>query len=227
MISVIIPAYNEEEYIGECLSALKNCKTNDYEIIIVDGKSTDRTVEICRSYTDRIIIEEEKEGIGPARNKGAAQAKGEIVAFLDADSIPCEGWLDIIQESFTHGIDALGGPTFYGRLKYDLFSRAVFLVNNITKLRGLIYLSGNNSAYRKDLFFEIGGFKKVVCEDLDLSRDLSKKGAKITFNPAMKVLLSPRRFEKKGFLRTVALWGYANILILTGKRMGTEKYGKV
>lgn len=221
MISVVIPTYNEEEYIGKCLEALKNCETPDYEIIIVDGMSIDRTLEICRSYTDRIIVEEKKEGIGPARNRGAVQAKGEIVAFLDADSVPCRGWLDIIQRGFAQEIDAIGGPTYYGKRLYDLFSSAVFWSSRLT---GFTYLSGNNSAYRSELFNETGGFKRIVCEDLEFSRELKKKGANLAFESEMKVWLSPRRFEKRGFLRTVALWGYANALILAGKGMSTDGY---
>ena len=70
MISVIIPTYNEEKYVRSCLDNLKKCKTKNYEIIIVDAKSTDKTIDICREYTDKILIEEKKEGLAIARNKG-------------------------------------------------------------------------------------------------------------------------------------------------------------
>ncbi len=72
IISVVIPAYNEENYIEACLKSLRNQKTNvPYEIVVCDNNSTDRTVEIAKKYADKVVYER-RQGIGYARNKGVS-----------------------------------------------------------------------------------------------------------------------------------------------------------
>ena len=93
-ISIIIPAYNEGNYIPRCLESIKSLKDQnlDIEIIVVDNGSTDNTVEISESYGAKVLIK--KEGcISSLRNYGAEASKGTIVAFLDADCILPEDWL--------------------------------------------------------------------------------------------------------------------------------------
>jgi len=94
-VSVVIPAYNEESYIGACLNSLANqtLDRRDYEIVVVDGGSEDETVDIAREYADNVIIQHSK-GVGGARNDGVEVSSGEIVAMTDADIIlPCN-WLE-------------------------------------------------------------------------------------------------------------------------------------
>lgn len=88
-ISVIIPAYNSADYISRCIDSVLNQTFQDFEILIIDDGSTDNTREIIESYTDKRIICLKQENAGPAaaRNKGLEQAKGEYIAFLDADDM--------------------------------------------------------------------------------------------------------------------------------------------
>ena len=227
MISIVIPTYNEEKYIERCLKSLVNCKYEDYEIIIVDGNSSDSTLDIVKKYTNKILIEKKREGIAPARNKGLKIAKGEIVAFLDADSIPCKGWIDIIMENFKQKYDVVYGPVYYGKW-YDFYTKLRILLNFfepiLLKFFGDIsliffYLSGNNSAYKKELLKKVGGFPAVICEDFALSKKLREIGAKMYFDRKMIVKLSSRRFKKIGFLKTLLIWCSAdlNIILNNGK----------
>jgi len=90
-ISVIIPAYEEQAYLGPCLESLKNRYFDDFELIVVDNNSSDETVRIARDYTD-IVLSCPNQGISSARNFGAAHTTGDILCFIDADGIVSEGW---------------------------------------------------------------------------------------------------------------------------------------
>ena len=85
-ISVVIPTYNEERYIEKCLQSLVNQTLNrdDFEIVVVDGGSADRTVELAEGYAD-IVIPQESKGVGGARNDGVEVSRGELIATTDAD----------------------------------------------------------------------------------------------------------------------------------------------
>ncbi|MDO8589382.1 MAG: glycosyltransferase family 2 protein [Armatimonadota bacterium] len=83
-VSVIVPTYNEENYIGECLKTLMSQTHPDYEVIVVDDGSKDRTVDVASGFGIKVIHQDHK-GPGLARNMGAEQSSGEILSFLDAD----------------------------------------------------------------------------------------------------------------------------------------------
>ena len=84
-VSVIIPAYNEENYIEQCLSSLFSQSYKNLEIIVVDDGSTDKTVNIIKSFKKVLLLKGEHKGPGFSRNLGAKQAKGKILVFVDAD----------------------------------------------------------------------------------------------------------------------------------------------
>jgi len=95
MISVIIPTYNEEANITACLQSLCNqtMSRDEYELIVVDGNSKDRTCELAREYADEVITQTSKK-VGGARNDGVLRARGDIVATTDADCIIPPDWLE-------------------------------------------------------------------------------------------------------------------------------------
>jgi len=93
-ISIIIPAYNEERFLGRCLQSIANV---DYpgeltEVLLVDNGSTDRTVEIAHSYNAKVLVDGTS-NVSGLRNLGAQHAKGELLAFVDADCIVHEDWI--------------------------------------------------------------------------------------------------------------------------------------
>src|SRR5512139_3857761 len=102
MISVVVPSYNEEKNIAACLESLSNqtIARDEYEIIVVDGNSKDRTREIAAQYADLVFIQTSRK-VGGARNDGAQKAKGEILATTDADSIIPRDWLEVIRDDFS------------------------------------------------------------------------------------------------------------------------------
>jgi glycosyltransferase involved in cell wall biosynthesis len=200
-VSVIIPAFNEEKFLGNCLLSLKEQDFKDFEIIVVDNNSTDKTGEIAKKF-GVILVSEKKQGVAFARNKGAKIAKGEILAFTDADTILPKNWLSRIKEEFEKDKEliAFGGSCeFYsGPISARLASK--FLLKPFLILdkffSGGFNLMGCNMAIKREAFLKVGGFneKLKLNEDVEISYRLRKMG-KVKFDPNFKVKTSGRRFR--------------------------------
>ena len=202
MISVIIPTKNEEGYIEKCLVSLNRQRDYVKEIIVVDGGSTDRTVEIARKYADVVLVDPELDSPGKGRNAGARIAKGSILAFVDADTLVCDGWGKAIIDAFNQKeVLMVSGPVYpYDSsiwLKIAYIFAYDFLVR-ATRLLRITHFLGLNVAYRKDFFVKIGGFPNTrLSEDILLSMKASRCG-KSVFSRKMSVLSSARRLMKQG-----------------------------
>jgi glycosyltransferase involved in cell wall biosynthesis len=228
-ISVIVPALNEEKLIESCLKSIKNQDyKGKYEIIVVDGKSKDKTVEIAKKYADKVIIAE-KRGIAVGRNAGAKVAKGEILLFVDADTILCFNVLSEISKAFRKkSVVGVSCPVIPLSSKirdfliywiYDQIAKTSIKTKNP-------HIAGICCAYRKDVFEKVGGFneKLKVYEDVDLSKRVSKFG-KIAFVENTVALTSPRRIEAWGSTKAARKYiiSYLNYL-LRGKSIGYNEY---
>lgn len=220
LISVIIPTVNERGHVGKCIRSVRRCKLRNYEIMAVDGNSEDNTREIAKKLGAGVIWEKEPGGISLARNRGAMVARGKYVAFLDCDTVVPAGWLDFIAQGFEQGYDAVCGPVSYGNFWYDAYSKSVFSGANLIGALFFggrpAYVAGANSAYRKSLFLKLGGFRDIRIEDAEFSRRLLAEGARIKFDSRMGIWMSGRRFEEKGFIRTLLFWGYEQAWQLFG-----------
>ena len=113
-VSVVIPARNEEREIGRCLDSLARQTFRDFEVIVVDNGSMDRTASLARSRRVR-VIEEPRRGFSPARQAGFEAASGSIVASTDADTVVPPDWLARIEQAFKEQPQAVGvfGPFRY------------------------------------------------------------------------------------------------------------------
>lgn len=196
-ISVIIPTYNEEKYIGQCLDGLTNQTEKADEIIIVDNNCTDHTVDIAKKYPVR-IVKENKQGMIAARNRGLNEAKYEIIARTDADTIPNPDWIKRIKKNFlVNKISALSGAIYYYDLPIPHYSSTfVFkILSFLQKRRNPLF--GPNMIIRKSIWDKI---KKNVClddrlvhEDLDLAFHIHQISGYVGFDPLLIVKMSPRR----------------------------------
>ncbi|MEM5794567.1 MAG: glycosyltransferase [Candidatus Aenigmatarchaeota archaeon] len=228
-ISVIVPTLNEEKLIEACLKSIKNQDyKGKYEIIVADGKSKDKTVEIAKNYADKVVIAEKK-GIAIERNTGARVAKGEILFFVDADTILCFNTLSEISKAFKKK-NVVGAccplvplsskaRDFLIYWLYDQLAKASIKTKTP-------HIAGGCCAYRKDAFEKIGGFneKLKVYEDIDLSRRISKLG-KIVFVENTIALTSPRRIEAWGRTKAAGRYIYSYLsYLLRGKSIGYNKY---
>ena len=109
MISVIVPVYNVEKYLEECLDSIKNQTFNDIEVILVNDGSTDNSLEICERYCSQDprfhLINQENKGQSIARNRGVAESRGELIVFIDSDDIVKIDLLEKLINYISDGID--------------------------------------------------------------------------------------------------------------------------
>lgn len=195
-VSVVVPAHNEEALLEKCLLSLQHQNYEDYEVIVVDNASTDKTASIAEEHADAVLYEGRK-GVAFARQRGFNAAKGEIIASTDADTIAEEHWLYEIAKAFKKEVAGVFGPVYlFDGSKLDRwlakYGFTFFLRAN--HFLGFPNFSGPNFAVRKKAFKMVGGFDLSIrsAEDVDLALRLKKAG-KICFNPRMKVYTSARR----------------------------------
>jgi glycosyltransferase involved in cell wall biosynthesis len=221
VLSIIIPTLNEEEHIGNVLADIKPQLRPEDELIVVDGQSRDRTVEIARKHGAKILMQPQK-GNGLARTEGARIAKNDIIVFIDADSKVPPGFTERIRGHFSDPDLLLVG----GLDLYCSDSRAwKFVYDSYSRINRECWVPSNNSAFRKDVFLNAGGYRSVVCEDADLMRRLPRT-RNIIYDNQLVLDLSDRRFRQHGFFRTVVLWSWGNLKLILGSKVDSENYKK-
>jgi len=168
LVSVIIPALNEEQFIPRCLAGVTSVyyPSGLIEIIVVDNGSTDRTVNLAREF-GATVMQVPNKSVGFLRNAGAAAARGEILAFLDADCVPDKSWLFnatrvLSEEDCVTGsrVAVPKGSTWIEQLWYGGSRMGRYAVN---------YINSGNLVLRKDIFLQVGGFNEelVTGEDAE------------------------------------------------------------
>jgi glycosyltransferase involved in cell wall biosynthesis len=205
--SVIVPTLHEERTIGETLSSIDNARQmsrHGVEIIVVDGGSNDRTVNIARKHADMIAFPD-KRGIGRARNFGAKYAKGGILTFLDADVRVPENFFDFLHEQFT--MNNLAGancrvmphsdanPSGFEKIFYTLWHNARRFFYNIKPCG----TGDNGIIVSREVFEKVNGFDETLdaIEDLDFVFRASKHG-KFAYLRHLTIHETIRRFRDMG-----------------------------
>jgi glycosyltransferase involved in cell wall biosynthesis len=221
-ISVIIPCLQEEKILTSHLVVYTNELKNKFslEIIVSDGGSNDKTIEIAEKYAD-IVIKHKGDGrqtIAEGRNKGAEVAKGDILVFINADSLPSnpDMFFKFVSEWGSHignfaSADALAcyiksfpyDTKIRDRIFYKFHNSYVRFLNFI----GLGMGRGECQIVRKDVFNKVNGYNAeiVAGEDFDLYRRIGKI-AKVKFAKQLIIYESSRRFRKYGYFRIISSW---------------------
>lgn len=204
-ITVVICAYNEEERIPACLTALthQDFPHQDYQILVVDNNCIDKTVEIAKSF-GADVVKEKRQGNTFALSKGLASANSEIIASTDSDTIPASNWLSTINRAFSdeNVVGATGSIKSNFKNKFlNILSEnsyKYFLLFNF--LIGKPHFSGFNFAIRKSVLDKMGGVDErfTMSPDVDLGLRAAKYG-KVLFVNDMKVTTSIRRWENNPF----------------------------
>lgn len=229
-ISVIIPTYNEAKQIEACLRpfARQTLPRQEFEIIVVDGGSTDGTTVLAEPLADR-VVRQSSEGVGGARNDGVAVARAPIIATTDADCRVPEAWLETILEDFLDpDVVAVCGPDgpFDGGLKARVIFFFVRSIIRLAALAGLYGTGSTNTAVRRDAFLAIGGYRSLShSDDIDLGIRIASRG-RILYDPRLFVRLSVRRLEKEGYMRTLLLWLRGDLKVLTGRSIEPIDYAR-
>ena len=193
LISVIIPHFNQEEYLRRCLETLHSqlgCDA-DREIIVVDNASKRLPEAVCAEFPGVRLLTESTPGPGPARNTGAAAARGDVLAFIDADCHADPGWLAAIEAAFVSpDRQIIGGDV---RVGYANPKRPTFIepYEAIYSFRNERYIADGfsgtgNLATRPDILKHVGPFAGIgVAEDRDWGLRAGALGYRTEYVPEM------------------------------------------
>ena len=202
LVSIVIPVYNEEQFLDGCLKAIANQNLKPLEVIVVDNNSSDNSIKVASKYKFVKIVKQKKQGVIYARNLGFDLAKGEIIGRIDADSHIQQDWVEKVEEIFKDKeVQAVSGGIYYydvisSRLsyKFDLFFRKDLAI----RLKNEAFLQGSNMAIKKELWTKVKPYTCSISglhEDLDLAIHSTDLKAKVVFEPDLVAGISLRRYE--------------------------------
>lgn len=227
LISVVIPAFNEEDYLGETLASLgrataflRKKEAISAEIIVVDNNSLDSTADVARDF-GATVIKETWHNVAKVRNTGARFANGDVLVFVDADTM-------VPDELLWRIVEVMGEPTCFGGV-VDANYRPAKLTSKIYlqfwriigKLAGMA--QGATQLCRKDIFFALNGYDETLFmgEDVDfywrLKRFAKRQHGSISFIEDIQVAPSTRRFDQWGLWRTL-IWTNPLFILLFRRR---------
>ena len=192
MVSVVICAYNAERTMEACLKSLRELDYPNYEVVVVDDGSRDRTAEISARYPEFRLIRQPNKGLSVARNVGMAAARGEIIAYTDSDCVVDPHWLRLMVGAMTaNGFDACGGPNYApheeGRIEACVSASPGAPCHVLTAEDRAEHLAGCNMVFRKAVLQQIGGFDPqftAAGDDVDICWRALDAGFTLGFCPA-------------------------------------------
>lgn len=235
-ISVIIPAFNEENYIAKTLERITQYASPSLlEIVVVNNASNDRTAQVAQGFPKVRVVNEPQKGLTRARQAGLKAAQGDVLAFVDADSLVPENWFKIIEREFSADPDlvCLSGPYIYYDtpgwqqwmvrwLYYGLLARFIYFFTRYMA-------SGGNFVAKKSALEKIGGFNTKIDfygEDTDIARRLHEVG-KVKFLAEFFMPTSGRRFAKEGTFKTGAKYVANYTSVMVAKKPVSKTYSDV
>jgi len=235
-VSIIVPALNAEATIGSLLESLVQVDYDErkLEIIVVDGRSTDRTREIVEKYPVKMILQDGK-GLNLARNTGFRRSSGEIVLFTDSDCVVPRDWARLMVRNFeTAGVGCVGGSV--SRYKHNFLSRYAddSIMPVLRKFRKrevldnveppLRYPAGCNMAFRRNAVEEAGEFDEDIHYGFDedeLVERVCKAGYKMVLDPET-ITKHQYRDTFGGFLKQTFNYGRGGALLFKNKQTGAR-----
>lgn len=195
LVSVVVPAYNEERVVGACIASILADRYPNKELILVDDGSTDHTLDVMRRQ-DRVpgvvVLTQFNRGKGAALNAGLGYARGEICCFVDADGVFTADTISDLMAGFDHarvgGVCGNDEPVNLDKLQtrlLALLTHGTALVRRaLARLGCLTIVSGNCGAFRRRVIDEVGGFAEgSLGEDLELTWRVRAAGHRINFRP--------------------------------------------
>ena len=242
-ISLIIPVYREEKILSDTLNKFPYdlLKKYNIELIISDGGSKDRTVEIAKNYTQNVIEYHgnARQTISAGRNEGARISKGDILVFINGDSYPenCEDFFNLVNDwsegkgNYKDCVALTCWITIHpkemmlkDKIFYAIHNRYIIFLNLIRLGMG----RGECQIVKKDYFNQVGGYDENLAagEDFDLFKRLSKIG-KIGFVKNIRVYESPRRFRKYGYLKVILQWLINSVSVIIYRKSVSEEWDPV
>lgn len=197
LISVIVPAYNEEKNIAACLAALEqqDFARDQYEIVLVNNKSTDRTKAVAQTFSRVRVVDEPKQGYVHALIRGANEAQGSILAFTDADTVVPKDWLSKYWRAYQdQSVVFAGGPASMRPVLWctPFLEQLFYWGGQLTKMA-----NGYNMSIRRETYRACGGFDPKINFNADAYIRLrAKKYGTMAFVGDNWVRTSSRRWQK-------------------------------
>ncbi len=222
-ISIIIPTLNEEKYIGKLLQDIYAQNYSAYDVIVVDGKSEDRTSSVVKKY-DKVRLLLTKRQVAFQRHAGAKKARGDLLLFLDADTRLPPNFLEKVHTAFENDKIQIACPwyipiekTFSSVVLYGFFNSVFFLVQRLMPCG-----AGSCIIVRRQVYFQLGGFEeKYTHDDMQFLSKSKKIGGFRTL--PMKLYVSSRRMNKCGFLFTLLLYFKLSWYFIRNDYVGANK----
>jgi glycosyltransferase involved in cell wall biosynthesis len=234
-ISLIIPAHNEEKYIGECLASVQKYAADLFEVIVVNNVCTDKTAEIAGNFPFVRVVDQPNKGLLWARQKGFEEARGDLLAYIDADCKLSSHWLPEVIKEFENDkkLVSLSGPYRYYDLSpiYNFFANLSWWLSAPITYRMVGYMVlVENFVVKKEVVEKIGGFNTAEVsfygEDTDLARRIAPYG-KVKFKMNFFILTSGRRLLHEGLFKVFWIYGLNFLWIVLFKKPLTKKYADI
>jgi rSAM/selenodomain-associated transferase 2 len=221
MISIITPVFNEEKNIKPFMSYLGSLE-GDFELIMVDGGSSDHTMDEVQKYIDcfnhKLILLVSERGRAIQMNKGANMARGDILLFLHVDCVLENDALTII-EKLTYDNNVAGGGFKQAFSNPDFFLKFQSDTGNIRAGITQVFFGDYGIFLKKKVFRKIGGYDDIpFLEDVEICRKAKKYGRLLQVD--RRIVTSPRRYLKKGKVRLTIAFILANLFNDIGWRPG-------
>jgi glycosyltransferase involved in cell wall biosynthesis len=227
LISLVIPAFNEEAYLGETLASvncarttLENEESVSTEIIVVDNCSNDSTADVARTFGAGVVTES-RHSVSKARNSGAQAARGDVLVFVDADTLVPEKLLVLIGRAMSD-LSCLGGAV---DTEYLPRKRTVRLYLKFWRVMGRLMgmAQGATQFCRRDVFVALNGYDETLFmgEDADfywrLKRIAKRRRGRVVLIDEVKVIPATRRFDQWRLWRTL-VWTNPLFILLFRRR---------
>ena len=219
-VTFIIPAFNEEKLVSFAIRSIRAemaDRSNEYEILVVDNASTDRTADVALEQGAR-VVQELKRGIVAARQAGYRHARYDLLANIDADNAIPAGWLDTALAELDPATVVVTGPLVYPEFSrlLQIFTKVFYFFGRLSHHALGNMVQGGNFIVRKSALDAVGGYNTEITffgEDTDFAVRIAKVG-NVKLVAKMWVYSSARRFQVEGVVRTT--WRYIlNYLTVT------------
>lgn len=231
--SVIIPTLNEEQYVPKLLASLSHQRFHRFEVIVVDGKSKDRTITVSKRYAKKLpqltILTSAKQHVSYQRNLGALKARGKFLIFLDADvTVPPEYLTKVYKAVAGNRVKLL--TTWHKSDTDEPMDEFLNSLGNImmevAKLVDKPFSGGWNTIIRSDIFAKLGGYDErfKFAEDHDLVLRASEAGHELAIIRDVKITFCMRRFRHYGYFKAVRTYAMTSIHALINKGIIEEVF---